>query len=130
MTHLDANETLRRFEAAVQEARDFFGVDPAWQTPVHAKAADGAEISAHPGYLNAPIHIELDFFQQHPERIREFAAHEVAHILSAEVNRLRSVLPEEYRDTDAPAGRMFNDALECLTVRLERLFMRERPETP
>lgn len=130
MTHLDANETLRRFEAAVQEARDFFGVDPAWQTPVHAKASDGAEINAHPGYLRAPISIELDFFQQNPERIREYAAHEVAHLLSAEINRLRSVLPDEYRDLDTPAGTMFNDALECLTVRLERLFLRERPETP
>lgn len=119
---------MRRFEAAVQEARAYFGIDPAWRTPVQAKASDGAYVTAHPGYLDAPICIELDFFQRHPEKIREYAAHEVAHILSAELNRLRSVMPEEFQNKDAPAGRMFDDALEALTVRLERLFLRERPE--
>lgn len=129
MTRLEAGETLRRLEAAVQEARAFFGIDLAWQTPVKADGSDGASIVAHVGYLDAPITVNLDFFQREPERIREFMAHEVAHIVSAEVNRLRSVLPPEYRDADTPAGRMFDDALECLTVRLERLFLRERSES-
>ncbi len=126
MEKLEAGETVRRLEAAIEEARAFFGVDPMWNTPLLANTDGGAHVDMKIGYLEAPISVNLDFFQKYPERIREYMGHEVAHLLSAEVHRLSAVLPPEYRDTDTPAGRMFEDALESLTVRLERLFLRER----
>ena len=125
---LEAGETMRRLEAAVQEARTFFGIDPLYETPVVYNHPDGASITADPAYLRAPIRVELDFFQREPERIREFMAHEVAHILSAELTRVRAMLPAEWLDATTPQGRIYNDALESLTVRLEKLFLRERPQ--
>lgn len=125
---LDASETLARCEAAVTEARAFFAVDPLWDTPITAGAEDGAHITCHVGYYHAPIQIELNYFQENPHLIRETMAHEVAHILSAELNRMRSFLPSEYKDADTAQGRIFHDALESLTVRLEKLFLRERKE--
>lgn len=124
---LDASETLRRCEAAVSEARAFFGIDPLWETPIYANHQGGAKITCDIGYYHAPIQVELDWLQEKPHLIREIMAHEVAHIMSAEINRLRSVLPPEYRDRETPQGLMFHDAMETLTVRLDKLFLRERP---
>ena len=119
---------MQRLEAAVLEARAFFGIDPLWDTPVIYNHSDGACMTADPAYLRAPIRVELDFFQREPERIREFMCHEVAHILSAELTRVRAMLPAEWLDATTPQGRIYQDAIESLTVRLEKLFLRERPD--
>ena len=124
----DASETMKALEAAVMEARMFFGIDPIWDTPLVYDHDSGAAITADPAYLRGPIRVELDYFQRNPGEIREYMAHEVAHILSAELTRVRTMLPPEWNDATTPQGRIYNDAVESLTVRLEKLFLRERPE--
>lgn len=130
MTLLDVGETMHRLEAAVMEARAFFGIDPLYHTPVRPDKADGAaEVRPSHGYLFAPIGVDVYYYQQHPELIRQDMAHEVAHLLSAEMVALNEHMPEEWQyGSQAAQGRMFKMALETLTVRLERLFMRERPD--
>lgn len=128
MDRLDASETLRRFEAAVTEARAFFGIDPLWQTPVRAGDVGGgaARIDADRSYLLAPITVDLNYYQTYPEKIRSDAAHEVAHLLTEEVWQVWRHLPEDVHGDDTLTGRLMRDAIETATVRLERLFVRER----
>ena len=124
---LEASETVNRLQDAVNEARIFFGIDPLWDTPLVFDNSSGASITADLAYLRGPIRVELDYFQRNPKDIREYMAHEVAHILSAELTRVRTMLPSEWNDATTPQGRIYNDAVESLTVRLEKLFLRERP---
>lgn len=133
MTLLDASETLRRCEAAVAEARAFFGIDPLWAIPVFPEGAGDApcHIKAESGYFNAPVSIDLDYYQRKPHLIRQDMAHEVAHLVTWEVVQAVRKLPDEFCDPKGgPMGEVIREAIENATVRLERLFMRERPEGP
>ncbi len=132
MTRLDPSETMRRLEAAVVEARAFFGVDPLWVTEIRAEGAGtgAARIDASPAYLKAPIGVDLDYYQYNPEKIRRDMAHEIAHLITAEMWHLWRHLPADVQGDDNVAGKLMRDALEVATVRLERLFLRERPEVP
>ena len=125
LTPLDASETLRRFEAAVTEARAFFGIDPLWQTPVRAGDVGGgaARIDADRSYLLAPITVDLNYYQTNPEDIRQHAAHEVAHLLTEEVWQVWRHLPPDVHGDDTLTGKLMRDAIETATVRLERLFL-------
>lgn len=125
---LDATETLNRCQAAVTEARAFFGIDPLFRTPVKAEGAGNTTCRIHvsPGYFERPIGIDLDYYQQNPEKIREDMAHEVGHLVTDELASIFQRMPPEWRDADQPLARLLIDALEKATVRLERLFMRER----
>ncbi len=131
MTRLDANETMRRFEAAVAEARVFYGIDPLFDTPIYADGVPGnssIQIKINPGYYHRPISVDLDYYQRNPHRIREDAAHEVAHLVSDELACIMQRMPPEWRDSGEPCAMLLIDALERLTVRLEKLYLRERPE--
>lgn len=130
---LDATETLSRLHAAVAEARAFFGIDPLWNTPVFPEGAGDAPccIKAESGYFHAPVSVDLDYYQRKPHLIRQDMAHEVAHLVTWEVVLAVRKLPEEFRDPrGGPMGEVIRDAIENATVRLERLFIRERPEQP
>ncbi len=128
-TDLSEDPTIRRLEAAVTEARAFFGIDPLWRTPVQAKMRAGAQIDVRHGYLLAPIEVGLDYYQNHPGEIRCDMAHEVAHLVAHEVLKVQQGMPPEwqYASEDARGG-MLTAAIETMTTRLELLFMRERPE--
>lgn len=125
----DASETLRALEAAVTEARTFFGIDPLFRTPVLAEGAGDAACRIHvsPGYFQRPIGVDLDYYQRKPEEIRRGMAHEVAHLATDELASIFQRMPPEWSDADQPLARLLIDALEKATVRLECLFMRERP---
>lgn len=127
---LDASETLRRCEAAVTEARAFFGIDPLYLLEVRPtlSAHEAAEIDAGDGYLRCHIGVSVNYYQENPDFIRRDMAHEVAHLMSNEVLQLQRRMPPEWRDREQAPGGLMADALETLTVRLERLFLRERPE--
>lgn len=126
---LDPGETFKRLEAAVVEARAFFGIDPLYIITLQATLDnDGAAgIDAGDGYLRCAISFSMDYYQRNPEIIRRDMAHEVAHLMANEVLQLQKRMPEEWQDKNAPAGGMFADAIETLTSRLERLFIRECP---
>lgn len=127
---LSVGETMRRCEDAVKEAREFFGIDPLYILKVQATLSGGdvASIDAGDGYLRCSISVNINYFQNHPEVIRRDMAHEVAHLVSNEVVQLQKRMPEEWRDRNQVAGGMLEDAIETMTVRLERLFLRERPD--
>lgn len=131
MTRQDASETLRQCEAVVAEARAFFLIDPLYQTPVRAEQTESAEIDFRPGYFFSVIMVNLDYFQKNPQLIRESMAHEVAHLASAELMAANALMPTEWQyGGDTPSAGIWTHALEALTTRLTRLFMRERPEGP
>ncbi len=127
---LDPGETMRRLEAAVDEARAFFGIDPLYLITLCATLDEhsAAGIDAGDGYLCCYINFSMEYYQRHPEDIRRHMSHEVAHLMANEILQLRNRMPEEWRDKDAVAGGMLNDAIETLTSRLERLFMRQTEE--
>lgn len=112
------------------EARQFFGIDPLYILNVRAILDGGqaANIDAGDGYLRATIGVSLDYYQEHPEHIRRDMAHEVGHLMGNEILSLISRFPDGWADQSTPHGGLFRDAIETLTVRLERLFLRERPE--
>lgn len=120
---------MRQLEEAVQEARAFFGIDPLYELKIVPNGAGGkaARIDAGDPYRRCWIEVDLHYFSEHPEVIRRDMAHEVAHLMSNEVLQVRNRMPAEWRDTEHVAGGMLADAVETLTVRLERLFLRERP---
>lgn len=130
MQRLDPTDTMHRLEAAVEEAREFFKVDPIWTIEIRAEGAGSgaARIDASRAYLKAPIGVDLDYYQHNPEKIRRDMAHEIAHLVTAEIWQVWRHLPEDVQGDDTVTGRLMRDALEAATVRLERLFMRERPE--
>lgn len=124
----DAGETMQQLEAAIAEARVFFGIDPLFDTPVRADKADGgAQIFVNPGYFHRPISVDLDYYQRNPLLIREDMAHEVAHLVTDELTSMFQRLPPECSKEGEPLALLLVDAVEKATVRLEKLFMRERP---
>ncbi len=114
------------------EAREFFGLDPLYILAVEntLSADEAACIDAGDPYRRCTISVNLHYYQTHPEIIRRDMAHEVAHLMSNDVVQLQRRMPPEWQDRDDARGGMLNDAIETLTVRLERLFLRERPEAP
>jgi predicted SprT family Zn-dependent metalloprotease len=126
---LSVGETMKRLERGVKEAREFFGIDPLYDVEIFASLGEGeaAQIDAGSAYLRCTIKVNLDYYQVNPQYIRRDMAHEVAHLVSNEIMQLRNRMPEEWREDDQPAGGMFEDAIETLTCRLERLYLRERP---
>lgn len=127
---LDASETMRRLEDAVADARQFFGIDPLFDTPVLAEGAGSANarIKICPGYYHRPISVDLDLYQRRPDKIRRDMAHEVAHLASDELTCMFQRMPPAWSDEGEPLATLLVDALERLTVRLEKLYMRERPD--
>lgn len=119
---------MRQLEAAVQEARTFFRIDPLFETPVWADKADGgAHITIKPGYFHRPISVDLDYYQRNPQAIRSSMAHEAAHLVTDELASMFQRLPAEWRNDDQPLAQLLIDALEKATVRLEGIYVRERP---
>ncbi|MFC6592401.1 hypothetical protein ACFP81_10620 [Deinococcus lacus] len=128
MTRLDPGETMQRLEAAAHEAREFYGIDPLFETPIRAdKAEGGAHILMDPGYFYRPISVDLDYYQKNPHLIQEDMAHEVAHLVTDELACAFQRLPPEFSERGEPVAMLLVDALERATARLEKLFMRERP---
>lgn len=128
---LDANETIRRLEAAVLEARLFYGIDPLYDIPIRADKAEGAaQIEIRPGYFFRPISVDLDYYQRSPHLIRQDMAHEVGHVVTDELACMFQRLPPAWADEDQPLAQLLVDAIERATVRLEKMFLRERPDAP
>lgn len=128
MSRDDASATLRALEAAVKEAREFFGIDPLFDTPVRADKADGgAHIFISPGYFHRPIGVDLDYYMKNPHTIRGDMIHEVAHLMTDELASALQRLPPEFSDEGVPVAMLLIDAIEKATVRCEKLMLRERP---
>ncbi len=126
---IEMGETKKRLEAAVEEARDFFGIDPLYIINLVATLDQdkAAGIDAGDGYLCCYINFSMHYYQTNPQDIRRHMAHEIAHLMSNEILQVRNFMADEWKDNQHLAGGMLNDAIETLTSRLERLFLRERP---
>ena len=129
---LDPTVTRDRLEAAVAEARDFFRIDPEYGLKLILEGAgsDGAaQFEPIYGYVRGAVSVDLDYFQRNPHEIRRVMAHEVAHLVALEVLQVVSRLPPRYSEPSrSPEAQLLRDAIETQAVRLERLFLRERPE--
>ena len=127
----EAGLTSRQLLAAIQEARTFFGIDPLYRIELRMNVGGAAQLDNREGYLQTWIEVNLDYYQTSPHLIREDMAHEVAHLIGAEVLAVQKRMEPEwqYGSKDARGG-LLTDAIESQTVRLERLFIRERPGNP
>lgn len=123
-------EAMKQLEAAVEEARAFFAIDPLYLLEVRAELREdqAAHIDAGDPYRRCVISVNLHYYQENPHVIRRDMAHEVAHLMSNEVLQLQRRMPFEWQDRNQAPGGLLGDAIETLTVRLERLFLRERPK--
>jgi hypothetical protein len=102
-----------------------------WEITVSREAADitsHADIEVHDQRRTADLRIARDFFTQSPERQRLILAHELAHIISARLDRVIENLEE-------PLGKIgyallepnFIDATERMVEHFARLIARELP---
>ena len=102
-----------------------------WEITVSREAADitsHADIEVHDQRRTADLRIARDFFTQSPERQRLILAHELAHIISARLDRIIENLEE-------PLGKIgyallepnFIDATERMVEHFARLIARELP---
>lgn len=102
-----------------------------WEITVSREAADitaHADIEVHDQRRTADLRIARDFFAQSPERQRLILAHELAHIISARLDRVIENLEE-------PLGKIgyallepnFIDATERMVEHFARLIARELP---
>lgn len=102
-----------------------------WEITVSREAADitsHADIEVHDQRRTADLRIARDFFSQSPERQRLILAHELAHIISARLDRVIENLEE-------PLGKIgyallepnFIDATERMVEHFARLIARELP---
>lgn len=123
----DAGETLEALNVAVTEAREFFGIDPLYETPVLADGDGAAKIDMEPGRFWRPISVNLDYYQRRPDQVRPDMAHEVAHLVTDELCGAMQRMPPEWSDDGEPLAMLMLDALERATHRLEAVFLRERP---
>ena len=102
-----------------------------WEITVSREAADitsHADIEVHDQRRTADLRIARDFFAQSPERQRLIIAHELAHVISARLDRIIENLEE-------PLGKIgyavlepnFIDATERMVEHFARLISRELP---
>ena len=102
-----------------------------WEITVSREAADitsHADIEVHDQRRTADLRIARDFFTQSSERQRLILAHELAHIISARLDRVIENLEE-------PLGKIgyallepnFIDATERMVEHFARLIARELP---
>lgn len=114
-------------DKALDDAREFFGVTHElhlyvkYDRPPEATGPEGAAagIGINLVYLRMEIWFDLTK-DDRPKNWWSYAAHEIAHTVTREFNYPTEFTLENDRN-------LFEVAQENATVRLERLFVRERP---
>jgi hypothetical protein len=128
---VDNDYSARIARKAFEVAKDFFQPPSEWDVTLYS-IEDAPEWlqDEYPSDAQACVHISHQSLKARilydPERIDDeqelwaSIAHEVAHLLMTDSIRLG----DQYRGNDAKNA---EHALEVTTIRLERLFLRERP---
>lgn len=108
---------------AFSDAMAFFQPSPEWDVKLEAREIEEedtpAQLWTKQDYLLATVVYDPAQCES-GERLWSHIGHEVAHLLSGEY----IVLEQQFPDRE---GARFTHACERLTVRLERLWVRERP---
>lgn len=124
-TPLAYDEVVALFTYCVGEALEFFSIDNAWNVSILTGCTeDGAYVHFTPRYLQADISFNPEYFRKNPTEIRQAAVHEVAHIFLHKMQGFLYVLPQEYSEINHPFNRYYEDAIEEMTTRMERLFFK------
>lgn len=119
------DEVVALFTYCVGEALEFFSIDSAWNVSILTGCTeDGAYVHFTPRYLQADISFNPEYFRKNPTEIRQAAVHEVAHIFLHKMQGFLYVLPQEYSEMNHPFNRYYEDAIEEMTTRMERLFFK------
>ena len=119
------DEVVALFTYCVGEALEFFSIDSAWNVSILTGCTeDGAYVHFTPRYLQADISFNPEYFRKNPTEIRQAAVHEVAHIFLHKMQGFLYVLPQEYSEINHPFNRYYEDAIEEMTTRMERLFFK------
>lgn len=127
---LDEGKLMRVAEAAVAAARAYFQTSP--EVELHLQVADvkegdgplgsaNAQVEICYGYHSAVIKFNIDSLDSY-EEVWRAAGHEVAHLVTQEL--AATISARQAADTLSNLQVM---ALEAATVRLERMFVRDRP---
>lgn len=127
---ISANEVVERFAQAVEAARVFFGLSNEWRILIEPSDGKGgsAALNIDHAYLKATVSVNVEYFMFYPEDIWKDAGHEVAHLVTAELNQLWSLMPDAWKLDGNTECDLLRAAFEQTTVRLERLFVRCVPD--
>lgn len=126
---LDASRIKTVGEAAIQAAREHFGLANEWKIFVSiGPVPEGCTACIHmnAGYLSA--YITFQPYYEAPEDVWQDAGHEVAHILLAELEPVRAFIEQDERHgKHSPLDRMFRFGTERTVSRLEAQWARMNP---
>lgn len=122
------SQVMDHARRAMEAACTYFRISSDWEITLKPSAFEDsteAQITHSGHYMTALIEIDLPHFQKSPERIWPKVAHEVAHLVTAEISYLWHQLPDEVKES---RDYQKAQALERATVRLERMFARDCPD--
>lgn len=123
-----AEQATRHIHRAVDRALIYFDQrSPDFRVYVYTDSPKGggpAEITMDLAYLNAGIKVNLDHYSEHPETIWQQIGHEVAHVITRELARLRPKLTKEGSFEEVA----YIEGIESATTRLERMWVRDVPD--
>lgn len=121
MSRIPSERLLLAATLAVEEAREFFHLDPKWRINVKVdQTHDGnrGENEVRPEYFKSYITISEDL--ETPEDAYQVGAHEAAHLALAPLQMWQQTALERMPDA-------FRAALEQCTVTLEHMFLQAHP---
>lgn len=123
---LDASRVLEIAERCLEESRQFWGLDPAWQIELElANLEDNTAATCSVEYDYLKAWIKVDPAKCHREAdVWQHTAHEVAHIVLAPFDFPRYACSGQL---SGEGSAIWLHAEERTTSALERVFIRERP---
>lgn len=127
---ISPDTVIRRCEEAVEAARVYFGLSNEWRVwivPGDGKGGAAAALIKHP-YLKVEVNVDVEYLMLNPEELWGTMGHEVAHLVTAELNHLWGKMPDQWSDDGHTECDLLRDAFEQATVRLERMFVRDCPD--
>ena len=118
------DEVLAIANRCIAESRDFWNLDPIWQIELEFKPFDdsAAEIEVNADYYRAWLRIDMQQATS-PEFVWRHVAHEMTHLVLAPLDLVRG----SERRMSLPRVMLWQNGLESTAVRLEAVFLRERP---
>ena len=130
---LNPDDVARVAAECVRQAREFFVIDPAWKVYLKLGQLQGdarALITITADYLYASITVDPMASDDLAE-VWGDVGHEVAHLVLADLENTRAFIEQdEAHGSMSPLDRSFRQGVERAVVRLERLWLRERPYQP
>lgn len=124
---LDASHVQKVATEAIARAREFFNVTPEWKISLQLAENDSeAEIFIRLHYHVATIQMDPGKYEK-ASTVWADAAHEVAHLLVADVSRLYDYAKTLDGVNPDYLAELWKHSIEPVVMRLENLFIKHNP---